>query len=171
MTSESQRIKLRTLCPEDKKVLAQLANNKKIFDNVRDFFPFPYTEKNAIEFIEMCSKEDPAYTFAIEYQKELAGVIGLVPQSDVYRKSAEIGYWLGEPFWNKGIATEAVKLMTDYAFNTLKMVRVYTGVYDFNKASQRVLEKCGYKLECIFEKSIIKNNRICNEYRYARVID
>lgn len=171
MTLKHQRIKLRKLIPEDKKDLAQLANNKKIFDNVRDFFPFPYTEKDAIEFINTCKKEDPPCTFAIEYRQELAGVIGLLLQSDVYRKSAEIGYWLGEPFWNKGIATEAVKLMTDYTFNTLKMVRIYTGVFDFNKASQRVLEKCGYKLEGIFEKSIFKNNKICNEYRYARIID
>jgi len=171
MTTNSQSVLLRRLVPGDKDSIAQLANNKNIFDNVRDFFPHPYTEKDAIEFIEICEQEDPARTFAIEYQQEFAGVIGLVLQTDVYHKSAEIGYWIGEPFWNKGIATTAITLMLDHAFNNLNLIRVYTGVFDFNKASRRVLEKCGFKLEGIFEKSIIKNDIICNEYRYARLKD
>jgi RimJ/RimL family protein N-acetyltransferase len=112
--------------------------------------------------------ENPPCTFAIEYMGELAGCIGLVKQTDVYKLSAEIGYWIGEPYWGLGIATTAVELLTEYGFHQLGLVRIYSGVFDFNKASQRVLEKAGYQLEGIFEKSVIKNGKICNEYRYAK---
>ncbi|MFY9228802.1 MAG: GNAT family protein, partial [Bacteroidales bacterium] len=95
--------------------------------------------------------------------------IGLVRQTDVYKLSAEIGYWIGEPYWGMGIATKAVRLITEYGFNTLGLVRIYTGVFDFNKASQRVLEKAGFNLECIFEKSVFKNDKICDEYRYGLI--
>ena len=162
-------IKLRPLLSNDSLKLSELANNKKIWDNVRDFFPHPYSENNAIEFIEICRKEDPQVTFAIEFEGELVGVIGLIPQSDIYALSAEIGYWIGEQYWNNGIATEAIGLIVPYGFYTLDLRRIYSGVFDFNKASQRVLEKCGFELEGIFKNAIIKNNKIVNEYRYAIV--
>jgi len=160
-------VTLRMLSMVDSVELARLCNNKKIWDNVRDYLPNPYTEQNAMEFIQICCQEDPPVTFAIEYKGELAGCIGLVKQTDVYKLSAELGYWIGEPYWGLGIATEAVKLITSYGFEQLGVVRIYSGVFDFNKASQRVLEKSGFKLEGIFEKSIVKNGRISNEHRYA----
>ena len=88
-------------------------------------------------------------------------------QVDVYRKSAEIGYWIGEPYWGKGIATEAAKLITAYGFEQLELLKIFSAVFDFNKASQRVLEKAGYKLEAIIEKAICKNHKLCDEYRYG----
>lgn len=160
-------IQLRPFRLSDSEILAALCNNRKIWDNVRDYIPFPYTEKDAVDFIEHCICEDPQVTFAIEYYSEFAGCIGLVRQTDVYRLTAEIGYWIGEPYWGQGIATRAVRLITDYGFNDLDLVRIYTGVFDFNKASQKVLEKAGYKLEYISEKSVFKNNKICDEYRYS----
>ena len=160
---------LRELVHDDGVPLSQLANNRKIFDNVRDFFPHPYSVKDAEDFIEYCQQEDPVRTFAILYEQKHAGVIGLVLQTDVYRKTAELGYWIGEPFWNKGIATLAVNLIADYAFDTLQLFRLHTGVFDYNKASQRVLEKCDFILEGIFRKSVVKNGAICDEYRYARL--
>jgi [ribosomal protein S5]-alanine N-acetyltransferase len=163
----SGKIRLRQLKAADSVRLSQLANNKNIWENVRDFFPHPYTEENAIEFIELCSKENPQVTFAIEYNSNLAGVIGLVLQTDIYRLSAEIGYWIGQPFWNKGIASNAIKIIVDYGFNTLQLQRIFTGVFDFNKASQRILEKNGFVLEGIFKRAIIKNNKIIDEYRYG----
>jgi len=162
-------IRLRELLSSDKERLAELANNKKIWDNVRDYFPHPYTEKDAIEFIGICAKENPKTTFAIEFQKEFVGVAGLVLQTDVYRKTAEIGYWIGEPYWNKGIGTMAVKLLLNYGFNSLKLHRIFTGVFEYNKASQKVLEKCGFRLEGVFEKSVFKNDAIVDEYRYGIV--
>jgi len=160
---------LRSFFTQDQSKLAALCNNRKIWNNVRDFLPSPYTDQNAAEFITLCQNENPQVTFAIEYKGELAGCIGLVRQSDIYRLTAEIGYWIGEPFWGKGIATQAVRLVTMYGFHHLDLVRIYSGVFEFNKASQKVLEKAGYKLEAIFEKSIIKNGVISDEFRYAKL--
>lgn len=159
---------LRSFNEEDNTRLAELCNNKNIWNNVRDYLPFPYTVQHAAEFIALCRQEIPQTTFAIEFKGELAGCVGLVRQTDIYRLNAEIGYWIGEPYWGLGIATKAVELITAYGFEKLKLIRIYSGVFDFNKASQRVMEKAGFKLECISEKSIIKNGMICNEYRYAK---
>ncbi len=163
----NNEIKLREFTLEDKTQLAVLCNNKKIWDNVRDIIPFPYSEKDASFFIEGCIKEKTKTTFAIEKNRILVGVIGLVLQSDIYRLSAEIGYWIGEPYWGQGIATEAVKLLTEYGFTKLNLIRIFSGVFDYNKPSQKVLEKSGYTLDGIFKKAVIKNNNIHDEYRYS----
>ena len=165
-----KNIKLRSLNDRDSSALASLANNKKIWDNLRDIMPYPYTIENAIFFINLVKNEDPQLTFAIEYDGKLCGVIGLVAQQDVYKKTAEIGYWIGEPFWNKGIATEAVKLITDYGLKELGLVRIHTGIFEYNTASMKVLEKCGYKRDGIFEKAVIKNGQIWDEYRFSITI-
>ena len=164
-----EKIKIRDLKLSDKAQLAKLANNKKVWDNLRDYIPYPYTESDAEFFIELTHKEDPKQTFGIEYKGKLSGVIGLVVQKDVYQKSAEIGYWLGEPFWGNGIATSAVELITKYGFDTLDLNRIYTGVFEFNIASMRVLEKNGYKKEGIFKNAILKNDRICDEHRFYKL--
>lgn len=162
-------IKLRPLEKADKTWIAVLLNNKKICDNLRDLIPFPYTEKDAIFFINAMKDGNPATVFGIEYNGECCGVISLIPQKDVYSKSAEIGYWLGEPFWNKGILTTAVRLITEYGFQQLSFVRLFAGVFEYNPASMKVLEKNGYKKEGVFEKSIFKNGQLWNEHRYAKV--
>ena len=163
-------IGLRALGPADAKPLAHLANNKKIWDCVRDQFPHPYTEENARDFIGRTEGENPAFTFAIvDKTDHLCGVISLVPQEDVYRISAEIGYWIGEPFWGKGVATQAIEIMTRYGFEELHLERIYAGVFDFNLASMRALEKNGYRREGIFRKSVIKNGKVHDEHRYAKV--
>jgi ribosomal-protein-alanine N-acetyltransferase len=165
----SATIILRKFQSSDKDQLAELANNKNIWNNVRDYFPHPYTDQDAMEFIHLCLSQEPYVTFAIEYQGALAGCIGLVPQKDVYRLTAELGYWIGEPYWGKEIATVAVRLITEYGFNQLNLIRIYSGVFDFNTASQKVLEKAGFNFECVFKKSVIKNNVICDEYRYSKI--
>lgn len=163
----SGQVKLRKLLDSDIDIMAELANNKKIRDNVRDAFPYPYTQKDAEAFILLCRKEKPRMTFVIEYKGDFSGVIGLSRQPDVNRNTAEIGYWIGEPYWNKGIATVAVKIMVTYGFEELNFVRIHTGVFEYNDASKRVLEKCGFQLEGIFKKNVTKNGRIWDEYRYA----
>ena len=160
-------VELRKFHIDDKTNLAKLANNKKIFDHVRDLFPQPYSEKDAEEFIGSCLRENPPTTFAIEYRQKLAGVISLTVQNDVYRKSAELGYWIGELFWNKGIATDAVNHIVAYAFNDLDLIRVYAGVFEYNKASCKVLKKCGFELEGILRKAVIKNDKLYDEFRYS----
>jgi [ribosomal protein S5]-alanine N-acetyltransferase len=160
-------ITLRKLTIKDKDSMALLANNKKVWDNLRDYFPFPYTENHAAYFINLVKDDAPITTFAIDCKDQFCGVISLVKQQDVYRLSAEIGYWIGEPFWNKGIATKAVRLITRYGFNDLQLIRIFTGVFEYNTGSMRVLEKCGYTKDCIFEKAIIKNGQLWNEHRYS----
>ena len=163
-------ITLRSLIDDDASTLAKLANNKKIWDNLRDIMPYPYSVDNAIFFIDLVKQEDPQVTFGIEYKGALCGVIGLVAQQDVYKKTAEIGYWIGEPYWNKGIATRAVNLVTSYGFNKLDIVRIHTGVFEYNTASMKVLENCGYKKDGVFEKAIFKNGKTWDEHRYSKII-
>ncbi|MEL6535088.1 MAG: GNAT family protein [Bacteroidota bacterium] len=163
-------IQLRRLTSEDAPQLARLANNKKIWDHVRDYLPHPYAESDAHFFIELIVDEDPHQTFGIlNEDDELCGVIGLVIQSDVYRISAELGYWLGEPYWGQGIVTQAIGLITQYGFEELRLEKIYAGVFDFNTASMKVLEKNGYQKEGILSKAFIKNGRIGDEHRYAKL--
>ena len=167
MQLNGNNITLRAFKQEDAETLATLLNNSRVVANLRDYIPFPYTLKDAMDFIHLCQEENPRQNFAIEHNKLFVGSIGLVKQVDVYRKSAEIGYWIGEPYWGKGIATEAAKLITAYGFEQLELLKIFSAVFDFNKASQRVLEKAGYKLEAIIEKAIYKNHKLCDEYRYG----
>jgi [ribosomal protein S5]-alanine N-acetyltransferase len=164
-------IALRRLTVDDATVIAPLINNRKVWDNLRDMIPHPYSEADGAFFISLTEKENPPLTFGIVCEGELCGVIGLVPQQDIYRFNAEIGYWLGEPYWGKGIATEAVRLMTDYGFRQLGFARIHTGVMAHNLASMSVLEKNDYQLEGIFRKAILKNGVFVDEYRYGRVED
>ena len=164
-----QKIKIRPLELSEKNELAKLANNKKIWNNLRDYIPFPYTESDADFFINLTKKEEPKQTFGIEYEGKLSGIIGLVIQKDVYKKSAAIGYWIGEPFWGNGIATKAVELITKYGFDKLDLNRIYTGVFEYNTASMKVLEKNGYEKEGIFKNAIFKNDKICDEHRFFKI--
>lgn len=158
---------LRPLYDNDANALAELANNKKIWDNVRDFLPSPYSIDDANHFIKLTQKENPQMTFAVEYNGQFCGVIGLVGQSDVYKRTAEIGYWIGEPYWNKGIATVSVKLLTEYGFNELDFIRIHTGVFEYNIGSMKVLAKSGYSKDGVFKKSILKNGQIFDEHRFS----
>lgn len=162
-------IKLRRLTLSDKNRLAELADNSKIAINLRDGFPHPYTVDDAVKFIENFGVQNPQQVFAIEYDGEYVGNIGLHKGTDVYRLSAEIGYFLGEPYWNKGIITRAVNLICDYGFKNLDIVRIYAGIFEFNTASMRVLEKCGFKRESVAEKAICKKGAIWNEIRYVKL--
>jgi [ribosomal protein S5]-alanine N-acetyltransferase len=164
-------LKLREFRDSDIPILAELCNNRKIWDNLRDIIPYPYTEKDAEYFIGLCRKENRQTTFGIEHNGEFTGCIGLVLQNDIYKLSAELGYWIGEPYWGRGIATSAVNKIVDYGFTKLDLVRIYSGIFAFNKASQRVLEKAGFQLEGIFRNSVYKNGTICDEYRYAKIKD
>lgn len=158
---------LRRLRRADIPELSMLANNRNVWDNVRDYFPHPYSEKDAEFFISSKVSEDPQFTFAIEFEGNFVGVVGLEPQQDVYAHTSEIGYWIGEPYWGKGIATKAVKQATSYAFETLGLHKVYAGVFEFNKGSMRVLEKAGYIKEATLRSSVKKNDVIVDEVRYC----
>ncbi len=162
-------IQLRRLQPNDRDQLTLLANNKKVWDNLRDLLPHPYAVTDADFFINLTLEEDPYQNFGIEYNGELVGVIGVILQKDVYRLSGEMGYWIGEPYWGKGIATEAVRLITEYAFNELNLNRVFAGVFEFNQGSIKVLQKNGFQREGIFKKAVIKNDKVWDEHHYYKL--
>jgi RimJ/RimL family protein N-acetyltransferase len=160
-------VTLRIPDPADNIAIAELANNREVWDNLTDIMPHPYTVADANSFINMALNSEDQKIFAIEFQGVLAGIIGLHGHPGILRLTAEIGYWLGKPFWKKGIATKAVLLLTHYGITRLGLVRIYANVYDFNKASQRVLEKAGYRFEGIARKAVIKNGIILDDYRYS----
>ena len=159
---------IRSWLPADGKCLVKYANNRNVSINLRDSFPYPYTSKHAQEWIQLAAAEDPETNFAIASPTEAIGGIGLRLGEDVFRRTAEIGYWLGEPFWGVGIATRAVEALTEYAFTHFDLMRVQANVYEWNPASARVLEKAGYTLEGYLRNSITKDGKTIGHFLYAR---
>ena len=154
----------------DAEAIARHANNRKVWLNLRDAFPHPYSVNDAREFIKSLRNREPETTFAISVNGEAAGSVGFVLRHDVERVSAEIGYWLAEPFWGRGIATEALVALTDYAIATHHLTRIYALPFAYNAASCRVLEKAGYLLEARLRRSAIKNGAITDQMQYAFVV-
>lgn len=168
MELSAGNVKLRPLRVTDALRLSQLADNKKISVNLRDGFPNPYSYADAVAFLERFSQQEPVTFFGIDYCGEYVGNISLMPGDDVYRMSAEIGYFIGEPYWNKGIITQAINLITDYGFTVFSFARIHAGVFEYNTVSMHVLEKCGFKREAILEKSIFKQEKLWSEMRYVK---
>ena len=134
---------------------------KKIADNIRDGLPIPYTIKDGQDWLNLIiSENNPPRFFAIITDKEVVGNIGIVSKKDIYRKNLEIGFFISEKFWGKGIATRAIKAAVSYAFREFDIVRVYAEVFSDNIGSRRALEKAGLKLEATIKKNIIKNGII-----------
>jgi len=160
-------ITLRVFTKDDAPRLAEIANNKRVFDYLRDGFPFPYTIEHAKKYIDDCLAITPPTRFAVEYNGIYVGNIGLHPGEDVYRKTAEIGYFIDEAYWNKGIATQTIAQITQYGFKNLDINRIYAGVFAYNLPSKSVLEKCGYSHECTAKAAVYKNGAFWDEHRYA----
>ncbi len=156
---------------DDTPSLARYADNRNISRNVRDAFPYPYMLSDANGWISLVMQQLPEANFAIASADEVIGGIGLTFRGDIHRRSAEIGYWLGEPFWGRGIATAALRALTDYAFANHNLVRVNASVFEWNPASMRVLEKVGYVLEGRLRKSITKDGQTIDGFHYAKVLD
>jgi len=161
--------RIRSWRPSDEPSLARHADNRKIWLNVRDRFPHPYTLAAAEEWVATASAADPQTQFAIEVSGEAAGGIGLFLQQDVERYSAEIGYWLGEAHWGRGIATAAVQRFTDYAFEAFGLCRIYASVFVSNVGSIRVLERTGYQLEGRLRQAAVKDGQVVDGLLYATV--
>jgi [ribosomal protein S5]-alanine N-acetyltransferase len=158
---------VRSWRPADVDSLALHANNRNIWLNLRDAFPHPYTKRDAREYIRAVRQRIPETTFAIAVNDEAVGSIGYVLHGDVERVSAEIGYWLAEPLWGRGIATEALTAVTQYAIATHGLTRVFAVPFAWNAASCRVLEKAGYVIEGRLRRSAIKDGRITDQLQYA----
>lgn len=156
---------------QDAPFVAKYANNRKIWINLRDAFPYPYRLEDAEVFISRVAKADTATNFAIATTSEAIGSIGIVLGKDVHRFTAEMGYWLAEPYWGKGIMTDAVQFLTAWAFRELKLHRVSAEPYATNKASHRVLEKAGFTREGVLRSSAFKDGKIVDQFVYSQIED
>jgi RimJ/RimL family protein N-acetyltransferase len=161
------RCTVRSWRASDVDSLTRYADNRKIWLNLRDAFPHPYTAQHARDFIRSVRNRSPETTFAIAVDDEAVGSIGFVLHPDVERVSAEIGYWLAEPFWGRGIVTDALAAVTKYALDTHQLTRIYAVPFASNAASCRVLEKAGYVLEARLRRSAVKNGQITDQMQYA----
>ncbi|WFN33850.1 GNAT family N-acetyltransferase [Methanogenium sp. S4BF] len=168
ITTGCPTVFLRSWDRKDAAGLVQHADNPRIAATLRDGFPSPYTLNDANRFIAMASRPASGLLLAIDLDGAAVGGIGITPLKDVYKKTAEIGYWLAEPFWGKGIATGAVTAMVPVAFEYFDIIRLQAGVFSSNAASMRVLEKCGFVREAVHQNAITKNGIVMDEVVYVR---
>jgi RimJ/RimL family protein N-acetyltransferase len=147
--------------------LVQYADNENVARHLEDRFPHPYTEEKARDWLAYVAEQDPLTNFAIAEESGLIGGIGFQKREDVYRRTAELGYWLGGPFWGLGIAPRAVRAITEWAFESFGLERIQARVFEANPASCRVLEKAGFTYEGRLRRSVLKLNVIMDQVVYA----
>ncbi len=164
-----ERCTVRSWRTEDAASLEMNANSRNVWRNLLESFPSPYTLADAEHWIRHASSGDPETHFAIAVEKVAVGGIGFDLLKDVHRRAARIGYWLGEPYWGRGIATEALRAVTEHAFSRYDIVRIAATVFEWNPASGRVLEKAGYVQEARLRKSVTKDGRTVDCLLYAIV--
>ncbi|MBK9292161.1 MAG: GNAT family N-acetyltransferase [Bacteroidia bacterium] len=165
--NHSAKCTLRPWRLSDLDSLVRYANNPRVAANLTDQFPSPYSRVDGEAFINAVSEDNPVRVMAIDVDGEAVGAIGVFPQSDVHRLNAEMGYWLAEPFWGRGIVSSAVNQMVQYAFANFGINRIFARPFGTNRASQRVLEKNGFVLEARFKEALIKNEVLLDELIYA----
>lgn len=164
-------VRLRAWTLADASALAKLINNKKVQDNLRDGLPFPYGEEDAKVFLSamLASDPDQNMAFAIEADGELIGSISATRCANIHFRTAELGYYLGEPYWGRGFATEAVRQICDYIYRNTDIIRIFAEPFAYNTASCRVLEKAGFQLEGLLRSNAVKNGGILDMKMYARI--
>jgi RimJ/RimL family protein N-acetyltransferase len=167
MRIEASKFCIRTWLNGDAASLQKHANNVNISKYLFDRFPYPYQLSDAEKFISSKLEQDPVVNFAIEINGEVAGGIGLELRQDVYRKTPLLGYWLSEEYWGEGIMPEAVKLVTDYAFDTLGMICIIANTFGNNPKSMKVLEKAGVVRQGIIKQCAIKYGEVLDEHVFA----
>ena len=165
-----ERCVLRPWRAGDERALAKHANDREVWRNLRDAFPHPYTEDDARSWIALCGQTE-AVQLAIEVDGEPSGGIGLQRRADVHRLTAEIGYWLGRGAWGRGIATEAVRALSSHGLEALGLERIEAHVFAWNRASMRVLEKCGFAREGWLRRAALKDGELIDCALYARCRD
>lgn len=158
---------------EDAESLAEALNNKKILDNLRDGIPFPYTTQDAKEYITAALNADKeiVYAFAIVIDDKAIGSVGVFRQANIHSRTAEIGYYIAEPYWGKGIGTGAIKQACDYIFQNTDIIRIFAEPFAHNTASCRILEKCGFEYEGTLRKNAIKNGVAIDMKMYSIIKD
>ena len=153
----------------DAKDLAAALSNNKVQDNLRDGLPYPYTEQDGKEFISamLSADENETFAFSITVDDMVIGSIGIFRQGNIHRQTAELGYYIAEEYWGKGIMTEAVKQICEYVFGNSDIIRIYAEPFAYNIASCRVLEKAGFQYEGTLRSNAVKNNQILDMKIYS----
>ena len=170
MLLRGERCVVRRWRPRDAASVVRYANNFNVSCYLRDRFPYPYTLEHARAFLASAVGEEGDETkFAIEVDGEAVGGIGVIPGTDIERFSAEIGYWLGEPFWGRGIVSEALVLVTERTFDRLNLLRLFALAFAKNTASVRVLEKAGFEREGYLRSGAVKYGEVHDQIVYARI--
>jgi RimJ/RimL family protein N-acetyltransferase len=164
-----RKISLRPLSLDLSEPISAPANEPTISLYLRDVFPYPYTAKDAEGYIRFAADNPLLHAWAIFEHEKIGGMISLTFQEDIYRHSAEIGFWLGKDFQGRGIMTEAVRLACDHAFREFSVIRIFAAVFEPNGASRKVLLKNGFEVEGIRKKSVIKNKVLLNDYFMAKL--
>ncbi|HZK48347.1 MAG TPA: GNAT family protein [Thermoleophilia bacterium] len=154
---------------EDAPSIAAYADNPRVAANLRDVFPHPYRLEDAQGFLAHVMQQLPPTVFAIATEAEAVGVIGLTLGEDVHRFTAELGYWLGEPFWGRGVMTSAVRVVVAHGFRELGLLRIHADPYAGNVGSARVLEKAGFELEGRMRANVFKNGRVLDQLLYSTI--
>ncbi len=164
-------VKIRKWRIEDAADLASALSNKKVQDNLRDGLPYPYREQDGKEFIlgMLSADENDTFAFAITVNEKVIGSIGAFRQTNIHSKTAELGYYIAEEFWGKGIMTEAVKQLCSYVFSNSDMIRIYAEPFAYNIGSQRVLEKAGFQYEGTLRRNAVKNGKVLDMKMYALI--
>jgi len=153
----------------DAKDLAAALSNKKVQDNLRDGLPYPYTEQDGKEFISamLSADENETFAFAITVDNTVTGSIGIFRQENIHRQTAELGYYIAEEYWGKGIMTEAVRQICEYVFRESDIIRIYAEPFVYNIASCRVLEKVGFQYEGTLRSNAVKNGKVMDMKMYS----
>ena len=153
----------------DAKDLAAALSNTKIQDNLRDGLPYPYTEQDGIDYISamLSADENDTFAFAITVEEKVIGSIGVFRQGNIHRQTAEVGYYIAEEYWGKGIMTEAIKQACKYVFDKSDIIRIYAEPFAYNAASCRVLEKAGFQYKGTLRKNAVKNGKIIDMKMYS----
>ncbi len=153
----------------DAKDLAAALSNKKVQDNLRDGLPYPYTEQDGKEFISamLSADENKTFAFAIIVDDMVIGSIGIFRQDNIHRQTAELGYYIAEEYWGKGIMAEAVKQICEYVFGNSDIIRIYAEPFAYNIASCRVLEKAGFQYEGTLRSNAVKNSKVIDMKMYS----
>lgn len=149
--------------------LAAALSNKKIQDNLRDGLPYPYTEQDGTDYISamLSADENEIFAFAITVDEKLVGSIGIFRQGNIHRQTAELGYYIAEEYWGRGIMTEAVRQICAYVFEKSDIIRIYAEPFAYNTASCRVLEKAGFQYEGTLRSNAVKNGEVIDMKMYS----
>lgn len=161
--------RIRKWALSDAKELAAALSNKKVQDNLRDGLPYPYTEQDGTDYISamLSADENETFAFAITVNEKVVGSIGIFRQGNIHRQTAELGYYIAEEYWGKGIMTEAVKQICGYVFDKSDIIRIYAEPFAYNAASCRVLEKAGFQYEGTLRSNAVKNGAVIDMKMYS----